>query len=402
VAEAYSLTVRPEWPGLISLDWERPLKEWSDRRMVELPRGISRHQVRFIALQEGIFALKELPERPCQRDYDALRRLEELGGSSVKAAGVVVRQRVDPGSEGAAVLITRYLDYSFSYRELLQGVGFGARRRQMLDAFAFLLVELHLLGCFWGDCSLSNALYRYDAGTIETVLVDAETAEMRPRLSDGQRGHDLEIMVENVGAEMGDIAAARGKSLDAADLGLGEDIADRYRGLWAELGVEASIPADKQYLITERIRRLNDLGFEIEELEVVPHLGHDHVHLRLKVADRNFHSNRLRELTGLDASENQARQILTDLRYYEMNHGSRATRTEAGKALLRMRWRVKEFEPWLRRIARVLPPGADPVQGYCDLLHHRYLVSAEVGGDVGTRAAFKHWLEAGRPGYPLS
>src|SRR5207249_2027980 len=170
----------------------------------------SRHQVRFLALEGTTLALKELPAGAAQRDYGALRRLEELGGPAVRAVGLVVRRSVDPGSERAAVLLTRYADYSFSYRELLAGSGFGARREQLLDAFAFLLVELHLLGCFWGDCSLSNVLYRYDAGSIEALLVDAETSELRPQLSDGQRGHDLEIMVENVSGEMADIAAAQG------------------------------------------------------------------------------------------------------------------------------------------------------------------------------------------------
>jgi hypothetical protein len=393
--------VRPDWPGLIGLDWNRPLGEWRDERMVELPRGISRHEVRFVALEGATFALKEMPERAARRDYGALRRLEEQGGSAVKPAGLMVRREVDPGSEQAAVLVTRYLDYSFSYRELLEGQGFGARRKQLLDAFAFLLVELHLLGCFWGDCSLSNVLYRYDAGAIETVLVDAETAELRPSLSDGQRGHDIEIMIENVGAEMGDIAAAQGLSLDDADLTLGEDIAGRYRALWSELAVGDTVPSDEQYLIIERVRRLNDLGFEVDELEVVPHLGRDHVHLKLRIADRNFHSNRLRELTAVDAAENQARQILSDLRYYQMKHAPRDGLSESRKALLAVRWRLEEFEPWLRRLAQHTPPELDPVQAYCDLLHHRYLVSAEAGRDVGTEAAFQSWLTHGRPGYPL-
>ncbi|MGI8562549.1 MAG: DUF4032 domain-containing protein [Candidatus Dormibacter sp.] len=397
-AESYSVIIRPEWSGLIGLDWARPLLGWQDDRIVDLPRGISRHEVRFLALHGATFALKELPGGLATREYHALRRLEELGGSAVRAAGLVLRRLLDPGSEQSGVVITRYVDYSFSYRELLSGESFGPRRDQLLDAFAFLLVELHLLGCFWGDCSLSNVLYRYDAGAIETLLVDAETTALHPSLSDGQRQHDLSIMIDNVGGEMGDIAAVQGVSLDSADLGLGDDIARRYERLWTELGSEQRIPVDRQYLITERIAKLNDLGFQVDQLEVIPHPGRDHLHLRLKVGDRNFHSSRLRELTGVEAAENQARQILADLRYFEVKEG----RGESAKPLLRMRWRVEEFEPWLRRLARHLPPEADPLQAYCDLLHHRYLLSAEAGRDVGTEAAFQHWLSSDRPGYPLA
>jgi hypothetical protein len=398
-ADAYTLTVRPDHPALIDIDWSRSIVEWDDQRLVDLPHGISRHEVRFLALEGTTIALKELPARAAQRDHGALRRLEELGGTAVRPLGLVVRGEVDPGSEQAAVLLTRYAEHSFSYRELLAGSGFGARREQLLDAFAFLLVELHLLGCFWGDCSLSNVLYRYDAGAIEALLVDAETAELHPRLSDGQRRYDLAIMVENVSGEMADIAASQGLDVDQADLGLGEDIERRYEGLWREVAVQDTVPADQHYLITERIRRLNELGFEVEEVEVVRHPEGNSVRLRLKIADRNFHRNRLRELTGVDASENQARLILADLRHYESKQP--AVRTASGKALATIRWRVDEFEPWLRRLAQHIPPDADPVQAYCDVLHHRYMLSLEAGRDVGTEAAFRFWLEQGKPGHPL-
>jgi hypothetical protein len=398
-ADAYTLTVRPDHPALIDIDWSRSIVEWDDQRLVDLPHGISRHEVRFLALEGATIALKELPARAAQRDHGALRRLEELGGTAVRPLGLVVRGEVDPGSEQAAVLLTRYAEHSFSYRELLAGSGFGARREQLLDAFAFLLVELHLLGCFWGDCSLSNVLYRYDAGAIEALLVDAETAELHPRLSDGQRRYDLAIMVENVSGEMADIAASQGLDVDQADLGLGEDIERRYEGLWREVAVQDTVPADQHYLITERIRRLNELGFEVEEVEVVRHPEGNSVRLRLKIADRNFHRNRLRELTGVDASENQARLILADLRHYESKQP--AVRTASGKALATIRWRVDEFEPWLRRLAQHIPPDADPVQAYCDVLHHRYMLSLEAGRDVGTEAAFRFWLEQGKPGHPL-
>jgi hypothetical protein len=126
----------------------------------------------------------------------------------VIALGLVVRPPLDPHSEQSAALITRYVEHSFSYRELLSGPGFGPRRIQLLDVFAGLLAELHLLGCYWGDCSFSNVLYRYDAGAIEVTLVDAETSEIHPELSDGQRRQDIEIMIENAGAEMVDIAAS--------------------------------------------------------------------------------------------------------------------------------------------------------------------------------------------------
>ena len=72
---------------------------------------------------------------------------------------------------------------------------------------ASLLVELHLVGLFWGDCSLSNLLYRWDAGLIEAIMIDGETSMLKEELSRGQRLEDLQIMIENVAGEMADIAA---------------------------------------------------------------------------------------------------------------------------------------------------------------------------------------------------
>ncbi|MBO0702245.1 MAG: DUF4032 domain-containing protein [Candidatus Dormibacteraeota bacterium] len=402
MAATYQLALRPQWPGLIDLDWSRPLERWPASTFVDLPRGISRHTVRFLEVDGSPFALKELPQRAAERDYAGLRRLEDLGGSAVRAVGVVTREG-DPDQETAAVLITRYADYSFSYRELLSGEGFGERRTQLLDAFAFLLVELHLLGCFWGDCSLSNTLYRYDAGAIETMLVDAETSELHDELSRGQREYDLEIMRLNVGGEMADIAASRGLPLDDADLALGDDIARRYEALWKELASDQRLPADAaQYKVEERVERLNDLGFEVDGVTVEPAPDRGQIRLGVRVADRHFHTNRLRALTGVEASEHQARQILSDLSYYEMKKTAGGPRrSPAGKALIAARWRVEEFEPWLKRLAEHLPPGADPVQAYTDVLHHRYMLSVGAGRDVGTEAAFRRWLVEGRPGYPL-
>ncbi|HYM50264.1 MAG TPA: DUF4032 domain-containing protein [Candidatus Limnocylindrales bacterium] len=398
-AEPYTIEVRPEDAALLELDWAQSILDWKTPRLVDLPRGISRHSVRFCAFDHGTFAIKELPLRAAQRDYEVLRQLESQGGPAVRAHGLVVRTGEDPGSERAACLITRYVDYSFSYRELLSGRDFGPRRPQLLDAFAWLLAELHLLGCFWSDCSLSNVLYRYDAGTIDTIMVDAETASVYPSVSDGQRRADLEIMAENVAGEMADIAAERGGPLDQADLQIGEDIRRRYEALWAEIAVEERFTPREQYRIQERINRLNELGFEIDAIEVVPHVDRDHVHLKTKVADRNYHRNRLRELTGIEAGENQARQILADLQYFALGQGGADTRT--GRALTAVRWRTEAFEPTLKRLREVIPPTADPVQAYCDLLHLRYMLSLEQKRDVGTATAFEAWVRFGRPGYPL-
>lgn len=376
------------------------MTEWEDPRRLALPKGISRHEVHFYRYEDAVFAVKELPLAAARREWEMLRALEEIDAPAVHPVGLVERPWVDPGAEHAAAVITDYLHHSFSYRELLSGWGFGERRNQMLDAFAGLLVDLHLLGCYWGDCSLSNVLYRFDAGAIQVTMVDAETAAVYGELSDGQRADDLAIMIENVAGGMADIAAEQGADIDAADLALGEDVARRYEGLWAELTRDALIGRDEQYRITERVARINELGFEVRDLRLVPQGDGDRLRMALAVGGRTFHTRRLRELTGVDASEHQARQILSDLGAYE----ARLARTSpAQKDLASILWRVEVFEPMLERLRSLEDRHtSDPIQAFCDLLHHRYLQSVAAGRDVPTEEALEHWIASGQPGYPFA
>lgn len=396
-----TLSVRPGHPPFLDLEWDDPLAEWDTERLVEVPTGVHRHVVRFVAYDDEIYAIKELPRRIARHEYRTLRALGQRLSPVATVVGLVERDWVPEDQEWSAAVITRYVKHAFTYRELISGGNFGPRRNQMLDAVAGLLVEVHLAGCFWGDCSLSNLLYRYDAGAIQAVMIDAETSELHEELSDGQRMHDLDIMVVNVAGGMADIAAAQGLDIDEADLRLGEDIVSRYEGLWSELYDPVLIGPHDGYLVRERVERLNALGFDVEGIDLLPvGDGHDERRLRLQVAvaGRNFHRNRLRELTGIDASEHQARYILADLRYYE---ASDSGTTATGKAVRAIRWRVEVFEPLLVKIADNMEPDGDVVQRYCDFLHHRYLIAAAQQRDVPNDEAFEQWLDAGMPGYDL-
>lgn len=387
------LQIRPGNPDFLDLEWDRPVDDWIGQRLVDMPVGVHRHPVVFVAYPEAVYAIKELPLRAARHEYEMLRLLEETTNRSARAAGLVERSWLDPHTEGSGAIITRYVQYAFPYRELVSGPGFGARRSPMLDAFAGLLVELHLVGCFWGDCSLSNVLYRFDGGGIEAVMVDAETTRLHSTLTRGQRGEDLEIMRENVAGGMADIAAEQGFDLDSADLGLGDDIIERYRSLWAELTAELVIGPNDRYLIRKRINRLNDLGFAVDDLDLQPTGSGDLVNMTVKVGGRTFHSQRLQELAGIVATENQARQILSDLRYHEPRFGGT---TASAKDVAAIKWRSAIFEPLLIRI-RELQPDEDALQGYSDFLHHRFLMASEQERDVPNDEAFDDWVALGMP-----
>jgi hypothetical protein len=390
------LQIRPGNPDFLDLPWADPIGEWESDRLVDMPTGVHRHPVVFVAYNEGVYAIKELPRRPAAAEFAVLRSLEERTGLAATPAGLVSRDWLDRGAEQGGAVITRYVEHSFPYRHLVSGPGFGRRRGQLLDAIAGLMVDLHLAGCFWGDCSLSNVLYRYDAGAIEAIMIDAETSELHPELSDGQRLQDLEIMKENLAGEMADVAAEHGIALDEADLGLGEGVEERYDSLWGELNEDLVISADERYRIRKRIARLNELGFSVDDVDLAPVGEGDRVRMRVRVGGRTFHSQRLRELTGIEASENQSRHILSDLNYFIAKSGSHSS---TGKTVAVMSWITTCFDPLIAQISEVWT--GDPTQGFCDLLQYRLSVASGRGSDVPNEEAFRLWSEAGYPGFPV-
>jgi hypothetical protein len=384
---------RSEDPDFVDLDWSQPINKWTTDRLVEMPEGIHRHEVVFVAYREGIYVIKELPPHLARHEFDILRQMEEVTRHTARAAGYVERPWVARDREWAAAVITRYVSHAFPYRDLLSGIGFGHRRDALLDAFAGLLVELHLAGFYWGDCSLSNILYRWDASSIEAVMIDAETSRIYENLSLGQRLEDLAIMELNVAGEMADIAAERGADLDDADLFLGEEISQRYHSLWHELTTSLIVTAGDHFRIRQRIDRLHGLGFAVEDIDLIPVDNGTNVKIRVKVGGRQYHSERLRQMTGIDISENQARVILTDLAYHEAKFG-RSSAT--GKAVAAMQWRASVFEPLILRISELLP-GRDPYQAYCDYLAFRLDMATERERDVANDEAFERWEKEGFP-----
>jgi hypothetical protein len=391
-----NLWIRPGHPDFLDLPWTKSVAEWKDGRVIELPTGVHRHPIVFVSYDGGLYAIKELPRRLAHHEHDSLRILRGRLRPVVNPVGVVERGWVDPREEWSSAVITEFIPFTFTYRELVENGELSLRRGQLLDAFASLLVELHLAGCHWGDCSLSNVLYRYDADSIEALMIDAETVELHENLSDGQRYHDLDIMEVNVAGGMADIALSMGGEMDDADFEFGAAVIARYEALWDELKEDPVIASDERHLIRARIERLNDLGFEVGDVSLLPDKsGGNRVRMQVTVGGRNYHSNRLRQLTRIDASENQARQILSDLHYHRARDPFRSA---PSKDLSAMMWRVQVFEPFMERI-KVDVPGLEPVQAYTDFLHHRFHLSSAQGRDVPSAEAYVDWAKAGYPGY---
>ncbi len=390
----------PDSAGLLTLPWTTPLEDWDDPRLVT-PRdeGLHRHVVRFVSEGGALWVVKELPERLARREYRLLRRLADLGIPAVEVLGLAV----DRGRDMDAALVTRYLDFSTTYRALFsQQRGLHPLTR-LVDAQVELLARLHLSGFFWGDCSLSNTLFRLDAGALAAYVVDVETSELHPTLSDGQRELDVELAGERIAGELFDLEASGRLATDVDPLGMAADLADRYRALWDELtGEWEVVPGEERQRVAERIERLNHLGFDVDEVELVAGGAPDgraRLRVTTRVREPGHHRALLHRRTGLVAQENQARRLLNDLASFRAWLESTAG-TPIPEVVAANRWLAEVYDPVVQAIPPHLAGKLDPVEVFHEVLEHRWLLSERAGRDVGTRQAARSYLESILPEVP--
>lgn len=375
--------------SLVGLPWERPLAAWSaaDAALVEVPMGVRQHVVRVVQVGGRLWTLKELPRRSAEREHAALVAMHRRGVPAVRPAGLVTRRSDDGG-----VLVTAYLQHSVLWRTLLSSLPDGGAQHWPLvsEAVAVFLVDLHRSGVFWGDCSLSNLLFLRDGPVLQPVLVDAETADLRPSLTDGQRRHDLEILQENLAGGLLDLAAEQHRPVDP-DLVAAQvrTLVDRYTDLWLELHTAPTLPFARREEAVAQISRLNELGYDVDEVRLTSSAtDHDEVRLHAVVTDRRHHAAALEQATGLQVGEGQARVLLADLRRHTQAQPSMPAQ-EAARS-----WVELVLQPSVGRLSDALPGPRDVVQDYCDLLEVRWLLSERAGRDVGDEAALQV-LEAG-------
>lgn len=376
-------------PALLELPWELPLENWPADRLVALPRGISRHVVRFVKLEDRgvVYAIKETGQRIAEREYGLLRALERLDAPAVQAVAIVYDRRDANGEPLDPALITRHLQFSLPYRALFGHTLRPDTMDRLLDALAALLVRLHLAGFFWGDCSLSNTLFRRDAGSFAAYLVDAETGALHPQLSPGQRDEDLELARVNIFGESLDLEAGGYLHPSIDPERMADEVVDRYQKLWHEITYEQVIGRGERHRLESRIRRLNDLGFDVAEMSMSTTEGGDAYRVRPKVVDAGHHSRRLQALTGLDAEENQARRMLNDLDTY------RAGNDIDDEQLAAAHWLTDVFEPVVRAVPAELRAKLEPSELFGQLLDHRWWMSEEAGLDVGMHIALIAFID---------
>jgi hypothetical protein len=374
-----SITSAMTDPALLDLHWDLPLESWPNDAIAALPKGISRHLVRFAHLAGHVVAIKETTAEMAKGEYDMLRTLQRLEIPCVEPVAVITNRSDVEGEELKPVLVTRHLRFSLPYRALFSQTLRPDTATRLVDALAVLLVRLHIVGFFWGDVSLSNTLFRRDAGAFAAYLVDAETGKLyEGGLSNGQRENDLEIARVNIAGELLDLEAG-GRVADELDpVNISNGIVEAYRSLWKELTGSESFSSAERWRISERVDRLNELGFDIEELAIRTDDTGTTVRIQPKVVDAGHHQRRLLRLTGLDAGENQARRLLNDLDSYRAAYG----KADLDEEMVAHEWLMRVFEPVVRAIPVELRGKLEPAEVFHQLLEHRWFMAQRAGHDI--------------------
>ena len=381
-----------EISALYNLPWHTPLEQWPEDETLAAQRGISRHIVRLVRSTPDptseIYAVKETVEEFAVREYEALRELSLRGAPAVAQVAIVTNRYSQNGEELPCAIVTRFLPYSLPYRVILSGQITQHEITNMANALAYLLVRLHLLGFWWGDCSLSNTLFRRDAEGFAAYLVDAETGEFQKKLSDGQREHDLELARFNVAAELEDLKIA-GVLFPAMDpIRASESVITRYRKIWKSLSEPQILPAGDRHAVERAMRSLQDIGFAVEEVDIQLAGDKSTVTFIPKLVAPNYHSQRLAELMGLETEELQAKRILASFdRFRSREIEKTPKKEEAAK-----RWLVEVFYKVVNAVPAAMRGRVEDAQLFHEVLEHRWYLGEKAGRDLGLEFATNDYI----------
>lgn len=376
-------------PALLDLPWDVPLAEWPDDVLAALPQGISRHVVRFVNHAGRVIAIKEIGETVAYREYELLRQLHRTDVPSVVPVGVITGRSAPDGDRLEAVLITEHLQFSLPYRSLFSQDLRPDTATRLIDALAVLLVRLHLAGFYWGDVSLSNTLFRRDAETFAAYLVDAETGDMHRTLTNGQRNYDVDLARTNIIGELMDLSAGELLDENVDEVAIGDALVERYQELWNALTGSEAFDSGDRWRVAARIERLNDLGFDVGELEITTDIDGTTVRIQPKVVDAGHHSRRLLRLTGLDVQENQARRMLNDLDSYR----AATDRQNDQEQIVAHAWVRQVFRPTIDAVPRELRRKLEPAQLFHEILDHRWFISQQAQRDIPLPEAAESYVE---------
>jgi len=381
-----------EMLSLSHMPWRKPLEDWPEDPGLTSMRGISRHVVLLIRTGETereVFAVKETVEVFAKKEYEILRELNHRSAPCVEPVAIVDGRLDDQANSLPVAIVTRYLPYSLPYRVIMSGDVTPHEITTMANALALLLVRLHLLGFWWGDCSLSNTLFRRDANEYAAYLVDAETGEFQTHLSNGQREHDLDIAHFNVAAELEDLAMAGVLHPGMDPIRAADGVIKRYRRLWQMLKEPQILDPSDRHAVEKAMRSVQDLGFAVEEVEVTLDGDKGALKFTPKLVAAGYHQSRLWELMGIHAEELQAKRLLASFDRFRGREKKPLPPIEDSAR----RWLLETYQRVMNMIPKELQGRVEPAQMFHEILEHRWYLGEKAGGDPGLTFATEDYIK---------
>lgn len=389
-----SYNIRENYPDFLDLPWDYPFEEWDNHynNMVELEVGLHRNEVKFLEYDNIIYAFKELPRRLASHEFTMLKELSDLEIPVVKPVGYVEYKKITGDlSEDYGIVITEFLEFSIPFRLLFFKPKLFRYQKKMIKSISNLLIRLHVAKFYWGDCSLSNVLFKRDAGELQAYLVDAETMEHHSSISDSMRIHDLDIMSENIGGDLLDIEAQNKLPPDLNFIDTAINIRNSYSDLWQTLTKEVYIPFQEKYRIREKIEEIYDLGFTVKEYALTPIKDGNLLKMNTIVTEKSYYKNELAGLTSIYAEETQAQIIFNNILNFKADMESRLNKTFPLKVIAHQ-WLDSVYKFALNHV-NVDESDANAPQIFCQILEHKWLLSEKKLQDVGLMQTLNDYLK---------
>lgn len=345
------------------LPWQYPIDEWQQHgvKHLHIKRGLSRHPVVFVKVEDKNFVVKQIGFEVAQREIDNYKEMLRRGIPTLIPVGCVAREE-EPLTIETPVgtiyernltghTVTLLIDHVLPDSQLYRRPFKFENRRRIWDAVVDLFVELHANGIYWGDASLANTLIKFykveiphlgKKTQLQAFLADAETVEIHDSISDSLRQADIDFFLE-------------------AMEWLDEDL--RASGVSRD---ELATEQDKIYIQTQ-YARLYETAWRGRDFE-------------------NLSGLNIKKLLGAvrdPAYFDTLQKHIAEHKWYL----SERRQLEVAFAEAAQDWLQKIFIPVCELLKRegVLDffPGKTAAEFYVEIMNHKYVLSREKGRDVG-------------------
>jgi hypothetical protein len=172
-----------------------------------------------------------------------------------------------------------------------------------------------------------------------------------------------------------------------------DSVISRYRKIWKALSEPQILPAHDRQAVERAMRSLQDIGFAVEEVDI--QLAGDQSTLTFtpKLVAPNYHSQRLKDLMGLETEEIQAKRILASFDRFR----SRELITTPDKAESAQRWLHEVFYKVVASVPDALQGRVEDAQLFHEVLEHRWYLGEKAGHDVGLDFATNDYITSVLP-----